>query len=159
LITTCVIFQFHMPQSSHDLRPNADPRRGAVAVIVRNDRLLVIQRSLHVSKPLSWCFPGGAIETGETEPQAIVRELHEELNAAVRPLRHLWRSTTAWNVQLSWWLAELEAGAALTPNPHEVADFRWVPCEEFRTQPGVLSSNLEFLDALSRGDFTLAAEM
>jgi 8-oxo-dGTP pyrophosphatase MutT (NUDIX family) len=131
------------------------PRRGAVAVIVEHDRLLVIQRSAHVSKPFAWCFPGGAMEEGESEEQALMRELREELSADIRPLRHLWRSATAWNVHLSWWLAELSPGAVLTPNPQEVIEFRWLTREEIRGLPGVLSSNVDFLDALKRGEFVL----
>jgi 8-oxo-dGTP pyrophosphatase MutT (NUDIX family) len=126
-----------------------------VAVIVREDRLLVIQRSAHVAKPLAWCFPGGAIEAGESEEQTLVRELREELKAKVRPLRHLWRSATEWDVHLGWWLAELEQGEALIPNPQEVSDFRWLTREEIRVLPGLLSSNVAFLDALDRGEFKL----
>ena len=35
-------------------------------------------------------FPGGGIETGESEAEALCRELCEELGTAIRPLRRVW---------------------------------------------------------------------
>lgn len=53
------------------------------AVIHRQDRILATQRGYgeHRGK---WEFPGGKMEPGETEEQAIVREIHEELNVGIR---------------------------------------------------------------------------
>src|SRR5262245_10114107 len=91
---------------------SAEPlRRGLVAVVIRNERFLVIRRSQHVRAPGMFCFPGGAIEPGEGEAAAVSRELHEELGLSSLPQRLLWRSTTPWNVALAWWLAEIDAGA------------------------------------------------
>ena len=54
-------------------------RCGAVAVIVRDDRLLVILGAATVEVPGTYCFPGGVrLEAGETEEEAIRRELREE---------------------------------------------------------------------------------
>ena len=64
-------------------------RRGVVAVVVREARLLVVRRSALVEAPRAYCFPGGGIEPGETESEALRREMVEELAAEVVPVRQL----------------------------------------------------------------------
>ena len=145
---------------SPDRQDSALPvhRRGVVAVVVSEDRLLVIQRSAEVVAPGAYCFPGGGIEAGETQPQALVREIREELLADVVPLRRIWRSVTPWQVELFWWLARLPADAVLTANPAEVAGFGWYTPEALRQLPGLLASNVAFLDALAAGEISLKAD-
>src|SRR5688572_13746277 len=113
--------------ATEDLTPEMPPaRRGVVAVIVEQDRFLVIRRSQHVVAPGAFCFPGGAIESGETEAAALVREIEEELGVCVRPLRPLWRSITPWNVHLTWWLAAADENCDWSPNPDEVESIHWL---------------------------------
>lgn len=123
-----------------------DKPRGVVAVIQRGERLLVIRRSQHVRAPGTYCFPGGAVEVGETEPDALRREMQEELGCDVTPVRRIWRSCTAWQVDLAWWLAELDEGVELRPNSAEVESYQWLTVAELRELPQLLSSNREFLD-------------
>ena len=52
----------------------------AVGIITKGDRVLACQRRSGAVYPLKWEFPGGKIEKGETPPQALARELHEELD-------------------------------------------------------------------------------
>src|SRR5262245_28889217 len=130
-----------------DPGPLTSPRRGVVAVIVRGGRFLVIRRSQHVRAPGMHCFPGGAIEPGESEAEALCRELQEELGLVAIPVRRLWESVTPWNVALAWWLAEIDDQAVPDPNPLEVAAFQWLTVEEIRGLPELLASNLEFLAA------------
>lgn len=120
-------------------------QRGVVAVVPRGNQLLVIRRSQHVKAPGAFCFPGGAIEEGETESEALCRELREELGCDAVPLERLWRSVTSWQVELSWWLAELSPSAMLRPNPTEVESIHWLTAEELQELPQLLSSNREFL--------------
>lgn len=133
----------------------APVRQGVVAVIVHQQRFLMIERSQHVAAPGMMCFPGGGIEQGESEAVALVRELQEELNVEIQPLRQLWRSTTPWNVALSWWLASLHDHDAIQPNPAEVAAVSWVAFEEMEALPTLLESNRHFLHALQAGVFHL----
>jgi 8-oxo-dGTP diphosphatase len=125
------------------------------AVIVREKRFLVIRRSCHVVAPLAYCFPGGAIEPGESEEEAIVREIREELDATIQPLRQVWQSVTPWGVSLAWWDCELRRDAPLTPNPAEVESVCWCTPDEMARLPGLLQSNREFLDALAEGRIEL----
>ena len=130
-------------------------RRGAIAVVPRGDRLLVIRRSAHVIAPGAYCFPGGGIEAEESETEALVRELDEELGVAVRPVRRLWQSVTAWHVHLAWWLADLPEDAKLFPNAAEVEATFWLTVDEMRRLPDLLPSNHEFIEAMESGIFTI----
>ena len=108
------------------------PDAHAVVPILRRDgRVLVIRRAAGVIRPGYWCPPSGRLEPGETQEQAVVREVREELGVAATPLAKVWECPTDdGSFLLHWWLAD--AGAAhLRPNPDEVAEVRWVTAEEF----------------------------
>src|SRR3954466_22441 len=100
--------------------PVAPPRRGVVAVVMRGEQFLVIRRSQHVRAPGMHCFPGGTIEAGESEDEAVRRELMEELWIVPAPRRLLWRSVTPWGVELAWWVAAINEAALPVANPLEV---------------------------------------
>jgi 8-oxo-dGTP diphosphatase len=125
--------------------PSQSVVSGVVAVVIRGDRFLVIRRSQHVRAPGMHCFPGGAIEHGETEADAARREMFEELSLAADPQRLLWRSVTPWGVQLAWWLVEIASDAVPVPNPLEVEWFDWLSIADIRALPRLLASNAEFL--------------
>lgn len=67
------------------------------ALIVRDGRVLICQRTQHQPMALKWEFPGGKIEPGEQPKAALKRELEEELgiNAnigdEVAQIRHQYR--------------------------------------------------------------------
>ena len=141
----------------HDLtQPPATPhRRGAVAIIQRDQRLLVIRRSYLVVAPRAYCFPGGGIEGDESESEALVREIQEELGVAITPLRRVWSSVTPWGVELAWWRADLEPLCELCPNAAEVESIHWCTPAEMAELPELLESNRRFLEALARGELAL----
>jgi mutator protein MutT len=58
--------------------------RVLAAVIERNGRLLLCKRPSYKRYGGLWEFPGGKVEPGETDAQAIARELSEELGVEVR---------------------------------------------------------------------------
>lgn len=131
--------------------------RGVVGVIVEQGRLLVIRRAQSVIAPGKLCFPGGAIEPGETEAEALIRELREELGIAVRPLARLWESTTPRGVTLAWWLAQRN-GQPCVPNPHEVESVEWLTAAELLCHADLLDSNRQFLTAVAAGRISLGPQ-
>ena len=131
-------------------------RRGAVAVVVRQGRLLVIRRSRFVVAPRTFCFPGGGIEGDESEEEALVRELREELGVKVIPERRIWENVTPWRVHLAWWRSHLEPDARIVPNPAEVESVHWYTPQEMAALPDLLKSNRQFLAGLASGEIDLA---
>jgi 8-oxo-dGTP diphosphatase len=130
-------------------------RRGVIAVVLREERFLVIRRSLLVVAPGKLCFPGGGIEGDETEEQTLEREFREELGAAIRPLRRVWQNATRWHVELAWWLGEVEPAEELRPNPAEVGEVHWMTRQEMFDHVDLLESNRDFLVALAAGSIRL----
>lgn len=53
------------------------------ALIVKDSKLLAVQRGPQSSHPMQWEFPGGKIQTGESAEQCIIREIEEELNVGI----------------------------------------------------------------------------
>ena len=49
------------------------------AVIERDGQILLAQRPGHADQAGMWEFAGGKVESGESQPQALMRELREEL--------------------------------------------------------------------------------
>jgi len=59
------------------------------AIIKKEDKILCVQRKDKGEVGLKWEFPGGKIETGETIENAIIREIKEELNCNIKPIKYL----------------------------------------------------------------------
>lgn len=57
--------------------------RVVAAQLERNGRYLITQRKPTSSLPLLWEFPGGRVERGETDREALARELYEEMTLRV----------------------------------------------------------------------------
>jgi 8-oxo-dGTP diphosphatase len=73
-------------------------KRVVAALIVKEGKILVCQRTKHQTMPLKWEFPGGKIEEGEQPRKALHRELEEELGIdatvgdEVARIRHEYKS-------------------------------------------------------------------
>lgn len=133
-----------------DLSAGRVVKRGVVAVARRGDRFLAIRRGRSVAAGGRVCFPGGHIEPGEEEHEAVVRECREELAAIVEPSACVHRSITSWGTALAWWTVELAEGD-LVPHPVEVEEILWLTLDEMLDEPTLLSGNREFLEAVLAG--------
>lgn len=65
--------------------PLERPGCAALAVLVRDERVLLVRRANPPDAGL-WGFPGGRIEWGETAAAAAVRELREETGITAEPM-------------------------------------------------------------------------
>jgi 8-oxo-dGTP diphosphatase len=110
------------------------------ALMVRGDEILCCQRTQYQALPLKWEFPGGKIEAGEDAPQALQRELEEELGiqAEIGPkiaqLQHHYQNGNA--VELQFFIVERYEGETQNRIFREI---RWVNRRELPA--------LDFLDA------------
>lgn len=65
------------------------------ALILRDGKILVVQRSQGMPLAGMWEFPGGKVEDGETYEECIVREIKEELALDITLSRAI--SPSDWN--------------------------------------------------------------
>ncbi|TDU04406.1 8-oxo-dGTP diphosphatase [Streptomyces sp. 846.5] len=97
--------------------------------LLHRGRVLAARRSAPAETVGRWEFPGGKAEPGETPPQALVRELREELGIEARALE---RIPGAWPVraglELHIWTAELLSGTAAPLQDH--SEVRWLSAAE-----------------------------
>lgn len=117
-----------------------------VAVLIEDDRVLAIKRGREVLLPGYWTLPSGRIESGETQQDAVVREVREELGLHVTPVAKVWECPTddgAW--LLHWWTAETAPGE-LAPDADEVAEARWVTAEQFLALAPTFEGDREFFE-------------
>ncbi|MHA6620139.1 NUDIX domain-containing protein [Pseudonocardia sp. DLS-67] len=93
--------------------------------VLRDGTVLAAQRTRPPELAGRWELPGGRVEAGETEPDAVARELREELGADVRATGRLGTDLPLVGVLLRVHTAELEPGSP-EPRPLEHAALRWV---------------------------------
>jgi (d)CTP diphosphatase len=124
---------------------------GVVVMVKRDDgRWLCIRRSATVPAPLKVCFPGGGIEAGETQQQAVVREMREELGLTVRPARCLWRWENPVSALTLWgWTADYDQ-LVIHPADSEVAEVLWLTETEATEHPDAMPSMKDCVAALVR---------
>ena len=110
--------------------------RLVAAVIERDGRYLITQRRPSAVLPGLWEFPGGRVEEGETDEQALCRELRERLGTDVHVkarMAHRVHQYSGYSVDLNLYQAVIAEGQE--PQPLRVAEVRWVPSDEFEKYP------------------------
>ncbi|ETK31172.1 pyrophosphohydrolase MutT [Microbispora sp. ATCC PTA-5024] len=98
------------------------------AAIVDGGRLLAAQRAEPPALRGGWEFPGGKVDPGESEHEALVRECQEELGVHVVVGRQVggdWPLGNGYLMRV--WLASIESGV---PAPLEHLALRWLDAHE-----------------------------
>jgi 8-oxo-dGTP diphosphatase len=101
------------------------------AVIEQHGRFLVARRLAGTHLAGCWEFPGGKVHEGETEDEALRREISEELNAGIANVRKIFHTAHAYPervVELHFFRADLTA----EPQPMLRQELRWAAREELR---------------------------
>jgi len=80
-----------LPASAREAEMTPTPTPGppiaaAIAVVVRDDRVLLVRRA-NPPDAGKWGFPGGKIEAGERLEEAALRELREETGVIAEAIR------------------------------------------------------------------------
>ena len=99
--------------------------------VIDGDKLLIAQRSKPAELAGQWELPGGKVAAGESEPQALARELREELGIEVEVDTRMGEDVVVGNLVLRAYRARLRDGGI--PHPHEHLALRWVTADELDT--------------------------
>jgi len=114
------------------------------------DRFLVQQRPAGVKRGLLWEFPGGKVEAGESDSQALVRECREELGVELKVGSRRWAGRHRYEdleVELVLYDAEIISGS---PVPLRANALRFLPAREMKSLP-FCEADIPLLDALESG--------
>jgi len=110
--------------------------RVVAAVVEREGRYLITHRREHAVLPSLWEFPGGKVEPGEADEDALRRELRERLDAEGKIGRKLGEKVheyDGYRVSLALYEATLVEGRPLVAR--RVKDFPCVASSEFEQYP------------------------
>ena len=119
----------------------------AGALFDRDRRVLIAQRPQGKHMAGRWEFPGGKVAPAETESQALVRELREELGITVVSCRPFMRLSHEYDdrvVELSMWIVDIFSGEAVGLDGQEL---KWVAVERLGEED-ILEADAPFVVAL-----------
>lgn len=106
--------------------------RVVAGVVVRPGAVLVARRGPSMSSSGLWECPGGKVERGETDAEALVRELREELHITVVVGEHLMdvvEPRDGWQLRVVFYVCALSSGVP-TLTEHDAV--RWCEAAELR---------------------------
>ena len=113
--------------------------------VIAEAKVLIAQRIRPAELAGRWELPGGKVAAGEAEPEALVRELAEELGVEVEVGERLGE-----DVELSPTMTLRAYAATLVrgePQPHDHAALRWVAAADLQDVDWV-PADRGFLSAL-----------
>ncbi|MFT4960080.1 MAG: 8-oxo-dGTP diphosphatase [Paracoccaceae bacterium] len=129
---------------------------GAIAVVVRNDQVLLARRRKDPDSGL-WGFPGGHVELGETALAAASRELLEETGVTATPIEYLTNidvlhhnsdGSVAVHFLLAAVLCDYVGGTVQAAD--DVSDARWFDCDDIRAGSVLMSDGVADIMNMAR---------
>ncbi len=102
------------------------------AAIIADKKVLAMQRSETMTLSGMWEFPGGKVEANESEEEALIREIQEELNITIKITDYVNEATYAYDfgtVALTVYTAEIVSGQI---SLEEHSDGKWLAADELR---------------------------
>ena len=123
--------------------------RVVAGALLRDGAVLIAQRPPGKHMAGAWEFPGGKIAAGESEAEALSRELREEIGIEVRTARPVLTLTHDYpdkRVELLFWVVEAFDGE---PAGLEGQALKWVRRERLGEEP-ILPADRPFIEALQQ---------
>lgn len=97
----------------------------AAAIVVAEGRVLMVRRRVTEGE-LSWQFPAGEVEPGESADNAAIRETREETGLTVRPTKRLGeRVHPATGRTMVYVACEVLAGTAYVADEEDLSEVAW----------------------------------
>ena len=125
------------------------------AAIVDRGRVLAARRSAPANVAGGWEFPGGKVDPGESDEDALVRECREELGIEIGVRQRIGAEILRPGVELRIYLAELLFGDPEALQDHD--DIRWLRPDELGSVAW-LPGDLPFLPAVAAAVRDAASE-
>ncbi len=123
-------------------------------LILQNNKLLICQRPNFKDHPLKWEFPGGKIKNDETNEEALIREINEELSINIISYEELISYNFNYKdlnkkVFIYFYLVNNFSGKILN-NFHK--ELKWIEIKDIR-EYDFLEGDLKIIDHISSNDF------
>ena len=123
-------------------------------LILQNDKLLICQRPNFKDHPLKWEFPGGKIKNDETNEEALIREINEELSINIINYEELISYNFNYKdlnkkVFIYFYLVNNFSGKVLN-NFHK--ELKWIEIKDIR-EYDFLEGDLKIIEHISSNDF------
>lgn len=126
------------------------PRISPVIMVLihRGNELLLLGRA-HRFPTGTFSALAGFVEAGETLEEAIVREVHEEVNVEVDDIRYFGSQSWPFPQSLMVAFTARYAGGEVKPDGVEIAEAQWFPADALPNLPGGISIAYRLITTVS----------
>ena len=123
-------------------------------IILQNDKLLICQRSNLKDHPLKWEFPGGKVKKDETNEEALIREINEELSILITNYNELMNHNFYYKdlsktVSIKFYLIQNFSGKILK-SVH--SQLKWIEIKDIH-EYDFLEGDYKIIDFISSNEF------
>ena len=135
-------------------KTNNLPKVVVGGLIYQNEKILICQRKEEGDHPLKWEFPGGKIKNDETNEEALIREINEELSINIINYKEMISYNFNYKdlnkrVFIYFYLVNNFSGKVLN-NFHK--ELKWIEIKDIR-EYDFLEGDLKIIDHISSNDF------
>lgn len=118
-----------------------------------NRRYFIAKRAQHEVGAGHWEFPGGKVEKGETQKEALKREIKEELNVSIdtEKLDYLTKSQVEYEqriIDICFYLYTIDGPVQVELTDHD--DFLWKTLDELQNQSSLATADIPVIDVLRK---------
>ncbi len=117
----------------------------AVAIIIKDGKVLLGMADADDDRDGKWCFPGGGIDSGEDSMSAAIREAYEEMGVMVKPIMQL-RLVHPTKPKVAFHIMTCEDETVIMNE--EFTDYKWCPVNSL--PENILPVNKEIMEFVKK---------